>query len=267
MRAICVDDESARAEEAVALCLSLPQIDDAVGFTRPLEALSWLEEHSADLALLDIRMPEMDGLALAAEIRRLRPDMALIFLTAHAEYAVEAFALHVSGYLLKPLDRERLAAEVEYVRSAAAKTPAARVTAKTFGNFDLLVDGQPVRFETAKCKELLAYLVDRQGSCVTRAEAVSVLWEDRPYDRGMQKQMDVYIRRLRSTLRTYGIEDIFELQRGTMRILPEKIDCDAWRFFDGDGEVIRRYRGEYMNGYSWASLMESELFWKVANRE
>jgi hypothetical protein len=52
-----------------------------------------------------------------------------------------------------------------------------------------------------------------------------------------------------------------------MRILPEKIDCDAWRFFDGDRDVIRRYRGEYMNGYSWASLMESELFWKVANRE
>ena len=52
-----------------------------------------------------------------------------------------------------------------------------------------------------------------------------------------------------------------------MRILPEKISCDAWRFFDGDSEIIRQYRGEYMNGYSWASLMESELFWKVANRD
>ena len=267
MRMICVDDERIQIERTLAMCRTLPQIDAAEGFTQPRVALEWLEQNPADLALLDVRMPEMNGLELAAEIQRLRPETAIIFLTAHPEYAVDAFALHVSGYLLKPVDAERLAAELAYVLYAKKKTPPARVSAKTFGNFDLLADGQPVRFETAKCKELLAYLVDRQGSCVTRAEAASVLWEDRPYDRGMQKQMDVYIRRLRSTLNRYGIGDIFELQRGTLRILPEKIDCDAWRFFDGESEVIRRYRGEYMNGYSWASLMESELFWKVANRD
>ena len=267
MRAICVDDERIQTEQTLALCMSLPQIDAAEGFSSAREALAWLESNHADLALLDIRMPEMNGLALAEEIKRRWPHTAILFLTAHAEYAVDAFALHPSGFLLKPPDRARLEAEIEYALSTAARMSDAHVAAKTFGNFDLLVDGEPVRFETAKCKELLAYLVDRQGSCVTRAEAASVLWEDRPYDRKMQKQMDVYIRRLRSTLRSYGIEDIFELRRGTMRILPEKLKCDAWRFFDGDHEIIRKYRGEYMNGYSWASLMESELFWKVANRD
>ena len=265
MRAICVDDERQALENAVSLCRALPGIESVEGFLSAREAMARLEEEPAELALLDIRMPETDGLALAGEIKRRFPDTAVIFLTAHPEHALEAFAVHASDYLIKPAEKERLAEAVAHALGGKAKT--ARIAARTFGNFDLLVDGTPVRFETAKCKELLAYLIDRQGSCVTRAEAVSVLWEDRPYDRGMQKQIDVYIRRLRGTLQRYGIGEIFELKRGTMRIRPEKISCDAWRFFDGDREVIRRYRGEYMNGYSWASLMESELFWKIANRE
>ena len=265
MRAICVDDEQRALDEAVSLCRALPEIDSVEGFLSAREAMARLEEEPAELALLDIRMPETDGLALAAEIKRSFPETAVIFLTAHPEHALEAFAVHAADYLLKPADQNRLAEALAHALGRTPKT--AHIAAKTFGNFDLLVDGTPVRFETAKCKELLAYLIDRQGSCVTRAEAASVLWEDRPYDRGMQKQIDVYIRRLRSTLRSCGIEEIFELNRGTMRIRPEKISCDAWRFFDGDRDVIRRYRGEYMNGYSWASLMESELFWKIANRE
>lgn len=52
-----------------------------------------------------------------------------------------------------------------------------RVEVRTFGGFDLYVNGRPVTFRKAKCKELLAFLVDKQGSGVTRAEAFAALWE------------------------------------------------------------------------------------------
>ena len=61
----------------------------------------------------------------------------------------------------------------------------------------------------ARCKELLAYLVDRHGRNVTHAEAFGILWEDRMYDRPMQKQMDVIIRSMRTTLQEYGIDNTF----------------------------------------------------------
>ena len=153
--------------------------------------------------------------------------------------------------------------DIGYVLSARPKKVEGDIVIRTFGNFDVYVKGEPVRFKSAKGKELLAYLVDRRGGNVTRAEAFSVLWEDRDYDRGMQKSFDVVIRRLRETLREYKIEKIFEMKQGTMRVCPEHFTCDAYLFYDGDVDVINTYPGEYMSAYSWASMTESFLTWKL----
>lgn len=266
MRAICVDDERIILEDVVSLCLELPQIHEAKGFTRAADALTWLEGNDADLALLDIDMPGMNGIELAAAIKKKRPDTAIIFLTGYSEYAVEAFAVRASGYLMKPVTQEKLEKDVTYALAGKREPPAGHVVVKTFGTFDVLVDGSPVRFKMAKCRELLAYLVDRQGGSVTRAELFAAVWEDRLYDRGMQKQLDVYIRSLRATLREYGIEDILEMSRGALRIIPDRFVCDAYLFFKGDGDAVNAYRGQYMSAYSWASMTESLLSWSQTKK-
>jgi len=259
MTILCVDDEELMMEEAVKLCRDIPQIDGAQGFTRPREALDWIKDHPVDIALLDICMPEMDGIELAAEIKRLSPYTAVIFLTGHPEYALRAFEVHAIGYLLKPVDRGRLAAEIAYALEGKRPRQTPHVEARTFGNFDLFVDGEPVRFKRAKCKELLAYLIDRHGGSVTRAEAFAILWEDRLYDRSMQKQFDVIIRSLKNTLEACGAADIFEMNRARMRIRPDRISCDAYRFFDADSAAVNAYRGEYMSNYAWASATEGYM--------
>ena len=263
MRAICVDDEKLITDYVVSLCRSIPPLTDAVGFTRAAEALTWLKSNRADLALLDIDMPGINGLELAARIKKIHPDMAIIFLTGYAEYAVDAFELHASGYLLKPIKKERLTTEISFALSGRSEAPAAHVIAQTFGNFDLFVDGKLVTFRQAKCKELMAYLIDRRGGSVTRAEAFAALYEDRMYDRPMQKQFDVIIRGLRETLAEFKISEIMEMNRGTLRIVPKLISCDAWRFCSGDTEAINAYRGEYMSAYSWAEETESFLSRKI----
>ncbi len=266
MKAICVDDESLIRDYLVSLCRSMPPLTEAEGFTRARDALDWLRENEADLALLDIDMPDMNGIALAAEIKKLHPEISIIFLTGFSEYAVDAFKLRVSGYLLKPVSRENLAAEVAYALSGQRTHPQAHIMARTFGHFDLLVDGEPVVFRQAKCKELLAYLVDRQGGSVTRAEAFSILWEDRLYDRPMQKQFDVILRSLRDTLTEHGAGDVLDMKKGTLRVKPEALSCDAWRFFSGDIEAVNAYRGEYMSGYSWGADTESYMNRRCGNQ-
>ena len=259
MTAICVDDEPLVLQLTLSLFRDLPGFQEVEGFAGPLEALDWLENHTPDIALLDIDMPGMNGLELARRIRDMHPDTAVIFLTGYSEYALDAFQLHASGYLMKPINREKLASEVEYALSGRNRGKASNVFAKTFGNFDLLVDGRPLVFKRSKSKELLAYLVDRHGGNVSRPEAFAVLWEDTFYDRAMQKQMDVVIRSLRSTLEEAGVGEIFEIQSGWMRILPERMDSDLFRFLDGNQEAIQEYRGEYMSAYSWASQTEAYL--------
>ncbi len=266
MRAICVDDERIQVEDIAEMCLELPEIDEVKSFVQAKDALNWLEDHSVDLALLDIDMPEMNGITLAAAIKSRYPETAVIFLTAYSQYAVEAFSVRALGYLLKPVTKEALASDVAYALSGKTKPLSGHVVVKTFGNFDLYVDDELVSFRLAKSKEILAYLVDKQGSGITRAELFAAVWEDRPYDRRMQKQLDTYIRSLRETLREYGVEQIMEMKKGILRVRPETFTCDAYLFYSGDRDTINAYRGEYMSAYTWASMSESILYWKAAKK-
>lgn len=266
MRAICVDDERLLMEDTVSTCLELPEIDEAKGFVRPQDALKYLESTSVDLAILDIDMPGMSGIELAATIKNRWPDTRILFLTGYSQYAVEAFAVRASGYLLKPVSKENLARDVAYALEGKKKKLSGHVVVKTFGNFDVYVDGKPVSFKLAKSKELFAYLVDKQGAGVTRAELFAAAWEDRLYDRKMQKQLDTYIRSLRETLQEYGILQILEMEKGVLRVKPDLFVCDAYLFYAGDRDAINTYRGEYMSSYSWASITEAILFWKSTSR-
>ena len=266
MNLICVDDEPLAVEYTLGQCAQLPGIGEAKGFTEAQSALDWLRTHPVELALLDINMPEIDGITLAARIKELYPQTAIVFLTAYKEYAFDAYSVHPAGYLLKPVSQDKLAEEVAYACGSAHASPSAHIRVKTFGYFDVYVDGRPVSFRLAKSKEILAYLVDKQGTGVTRAELFAAVWEDRPYDRKQQKQLDVYVRSLRETLREYGAAEIMEMEKGILRVRPDTFTCDAYLFYSGDSDTINAYRGEYMSSYSWASMTEAILYWKTANR-
>lgn len=263
MRAICVDDERQTLQDTLSLCREDPQIQSAEGFCDPQEALAWAETQPFELAILDISMPEMDGITLARALQKLNTDAAILFLSAHPQYAVDAWAIHPTGFIVKPLTPERLREEVAYAaqwRSGRAeKDTTDRVVVKTFGNFDLIVDGKKVSFPRSKAKELLACLVDRRGIRITRADAFHLLWGEEDYNRSKQKILDVVIRSLRSTLEENGVGYILQIEQGTLRVVPEEIDCDLYRLLRGDRDTIREYQGEYMSAYPWASATEGRI--------
>lgn len=257
MRVICVDDEELLLNLVVYMCEQLPPVTEVKGFTQAADALAYLEQENADIALLDIDMPEMNGIRLAVKIKELHPDTAIIFLTGYSHYAVEAFKIHAQGYLLKPINEERLAEEVTYALRGKAPSAMPHIFARTFGTFDFLVDGKPLHFSRLKAKELLAFLIDKRGAGVSRAEVFAAMYEDSLYDRKMQKQLDVIIRSLKNTLAENGVGEVFEMKAGELRIQPALIECDLYRLLDGDVQVINSYRGEYMDTYHWARLTEA----------
>jgi two-component system, LytTR family, response regulator AlgR len=73
-----------------------------------MDAMAKLRSLHVDVVLLDIHMPGADGLQLARELRTIHPNLAIVFVTAHAEHAVDAFDLDVTDYLTKPVRGERL---------------------------------------------------------------------------------------------------------------------------------------------------------------
>jgi len=259
MRVLCVDDALPIMEDVVAMCRQLPRVTEVTGFTRPREALEWLKTHPIDLALLDIDMPEINGLMLAEQLKRRYPDAAVIFLTAFPQYAVQAFKLRATGYLLKPVSPRELEEEVAYAHARKEERRSGHIVVQTFGNFEIFVDGETLVFHRSKAKELLAYLIDRSGKGVMRPDIFAALWEDAPYDRSKQKYLDVVIRSLRETLKDAGIEEILEIKGGYLRVRPETLDCDLYRFMNSDPAAINAYRGEYMQGYFWAIFNTESL--------
>ena len=72
------------------------------------DAIKLIKEKSPSVAFLDIELPDMTGIELAENIRKSRPDLPIVFITAHQEYSLNAFKLYASDYILKPIDRERV---------------------------------------------------------------------------------------------------------------------------------------------------------------
>ena len=263
MRIICIDDEKLILELTVSMCRELPQKPEVRGFNNSADALAYIRNYKVDIAIMDINMPDMSGIIMAAKMKEINKNVAIIFLTGYSEYALDAISMHASGYLMKPVSMERLSAEIDYaienIELHKYKPKNTNIFIRTFGRFDVFLDGEPISFQRSRAKELLAYLVDRKGSMVSRATAFSVLWENRTYDRPMQKQFDVILRSLRTTLEKYGISDIIEMKKGYIRAVPEQFDCDLYRFFDGNIDTINSFKGEYMSEYSWASITEANI--------
>ena len=113
MIAITVDDERPMLEQLSQAVKVSPDVSSVLEFTTCTEALEWVEKNHVDIAFLDISMRGMGGMALAEKLLKLRPRCKIIFCTGYSEYAVDAFQLHVSGYLMKPITAEAVQREID----------------------------------------------------------------------------------------------------------------------------------------------------------
>lgn len=119
LRTLIVDDEPLALERMALICRDLPAITVAGTAQDGAAALREIEALAPDLVLLDMTMPELDGLAVARALTRLDDPPAVIFVTAHDNFAVEAFDLDAVDYVLKPVTPERL--ERAIVRAVARR--------------------------------------------------------------------------------------------------------------------------------------------------
>jgi two-component system, LytTR family, response regulator AlgR len=117
LRTLIVDDEPLAIERMQVLCAEIEPLA-VIGTASDGEAaLRLAGKLEPDLVLLDMTMPGMDGLAVARELGRGSEPPAVIFVTAHEDFAVEAFDLDAIDYVLKPVARERLERAVDRVLS------------------------------------------------------------------------------------------------------------------------------------------------------
>ncbi len=151
---VVVDDEQLACDELSYLLKDFPEIDVIATGSNGLQAVDLIRNLEPELVFLDVQMPGLDGTGVVRRLREKDIDPPhFIFVTAHDHYAVEAFRLEATDYLLKPVDKGRLAETIDRVRrviqekkAPAESVPAARPASVGPQRTKLLVRSQSRHF-------------------------------------------------------------------------------------------------------------------------
>lgn len=250
MRVIIVDDERLAGRQFEMECEAISWVEVAGVFSGAEQALEYMRNHTLEAAFLDIEMPGMNGIMLAKKMREIQPDLVVIFLTGYEQYTLDALKIKADYYLMKPYNDEELLEVMERAR-LLSKRQKKRVYIRTFGRFDLFIDGKVVQWSNAKAKELLALCVDHRGGIVTLEEAVDKLWEERVYDDRVKNLYRKAVMTLRQVFKKYNVEPIFNSTRGSCNINDQLVDCDYFEWLEKEGAKPSKV-GYYMPEYPWA---------------
>ena len=253
-------------DERLALNALVSAIEESVpdatvySFTKPSEMIAAMPTTPCDVAFMDIQMPGVTGLELAKKLKAVYPKVNIVFVTGYGEHGVTAMNLRASGYVMKPVTKEKVAQEMLSLRHPVTPNrEGKKLYIQAFGNFEVFANGKQVSFRRGKTKELLAYLVDRMGAGITMGELMAVLWEDGDDSKSMQSHLRTLISDLRSVLNEIGAQDAIVKGRNMIAINMDGVSCDYFSYIKNPMDNLNLYRGEYMSQYSWAEATNARL--------
>ena len=258
MIAIAVDDEVLMLGALVSAIEASPDITEVNKFSDCEQALEFIKENPADIAFLDINMRGMGGLALAEKIIAVRPDCKIVFCTGYEEYAVPAFKIHASGYLMKPISAEDVQGEIDNIKGVRQREKL--LTVKCFGNFEVYAKNEKLVFKRLKSKELFAFLVDRNGAGMTAKQICAVLFSENTDDNKNSAYLRQLVLDLKNTLKSVGAEGVLRHETPCYRIDTDLLKCDYISYLE-TGKP--KFYGEYMAQYSWAEETCAMLQYKM----
>ena len=244
---LAVDDENLQLNKLVDTLKAADPRCEVLSFNNPLVALEAVKQVKIDVAFLDIEMGGMNGVELGKRLKQLNPNINIIFVTGYDQYAIDAYSMHASGYLTKPVSVERIKAELSNLRyPMPGGNDANRLKAQCFGQFEVFYNNKPIKFARSKTKEMLAYLIDKRGAMVSVKELSQALFGE---DKGS------YIRNLvadlTQALKELNIEEVFVKRFNSYGIDSSLISCDYYDYLKGEPYAVKAYRGSYMEQYSW----------------
>ena len=258
MKVILVDDEALLLKQLEMEISQFPNVEIVGQFNDPVAALEFLKKHKVEAVISDIEMPGMNGIELGRHAKELQSGIVLVFITGYEQYAIEAMKIRADFYITKPFNTEDIKEVLDRIELLADRQKTTEIHFRTFGRFDVFIDGESVHFPNAKAKELLALCVDHRGGKVMMEEAIDKLWEDRPYDAKVKNLYRKAVMNIKQMFQEHNLDDIFVNSRGSCNINLDRISCDYYDLLDGKiakSDVV----GYYMPEYAWAEYTASHI--------
>jgi two-component system OmpR family response regulator len=188
--------------------------------------LAAFQREKIDICLLDVMMPNMDGFAVAEEIRDINPDVPLFFLSAKTmkEDIIQGYKLGADDYITKPFDSDVLLLKIKAILKRNEEIHRDEVNAEfDMGKYhfnprlrELTIDGK-INVLSPKENELLKMLCEHKNDLLTRESALKKIWGSDTYFNG--RSMDVYIAKLRKYLKEDETIEIVNIHGNGFRLV------------------------------------------------
>lgn len=219
---------------------------ELVCFSKIREAMDFAANRLSDIVLIDIEHEGRNHMNFAKELQKMYPRQNVILIAGSTEFALEAHTLYCSAYLMKPLQKENVARALQNLRYPL-ESKNNDIYIQCFGNFEVYHKGEPIHFRYSLTKQLLAYLVDRNGADCTSAWIEAALFDDE----GHASYMKQIRKDLLDTFSSIGASELIRSGKGTLSINRNRVSCDYFDYLDG-----RRARkgNEYMIQYPFELL-------------
>lgn len=252
MRAILVDDEAIMLRSFMRNCEGVADLEVVAQFQNSEDALIYAKDHVFELALLDICLPEMNGIELAGKLREIYPGLLIVFISAYDEYIKEFNEVGGDYYILKPYKKSTIENMMEKMILLSDRQRK-EIYIQMFGTFTVMKNGNPLKL-TGKTKEILALIASRCGREVSNQEIYSTVWENREYSNESMKVYYNAISRLKRILTEAGADELLiSTKRGQMLNMAV-CDCD---YYDWKNKTSVRgaFEGEFLSEYSWGEVI------------
>ncbi|WP_127585734.1 response regulator [Paenibacillus koleovorans] len=268
MKVIVVDDEYYALRNLKSKLEKMEDVEVVAMYEDPATALEEMSSMQPDLALLDIEMPEIDGITLLGMMFKKRPEMDFVFTSAHHAYVSDTLETKALDFLVKPVKYEQLYVTLEKIKKIRSKSGMRRkMEIKCFGDFAVLIDGQLIddNWRTKKTEELLAYLLCMNGKYVSRERIINDLWPDLEMNKGYANLYTTQYN-LKKRFDAYGIHHLIKSRLGNIWLNIEDIKVDLLEFdhfsnrFNADNskmesleQMVELYKGMLFENklYSW----------------
>ncbi len=268
IRAIIVDDEQPSVEKLARLLQNSGVVEIKGTFTNAAAAVKAVKNTIVDAVFLDIEMPDMNGMKLSQKIMEIDKNIAVVFITAYSKYAVEAFRLDAMDYLMKPIDKEKVAQTLDRIiekKDIRIGTESNKIYC--FDKFKVMNKDVKVEFRTAKAEELLAFFIHHHGKEIARSEIIDQIWAEFDGDKAIDNfNANLYYMKKALLKHDFIIE--VERNKDKYKLLMRSVYCDYFEFMSAISledkmsirtiekweQAIRLYQGDYFKGndYTWA---------------
>lgn len=253
MRALAVDDKPTPRRALVSAIQEARPDMEITACANADEVLALSDLESYNVAFVDIDMPGKNGIQLARELKAVCPRLNIVFATGYGEFMADAFEMHSSGYIMKPVTAQKVRAELNNLRYPTEDSMKIEgLYVQCFGDFEVFANGETLDFERAKTKELFAYLVDRRGALCFMPDIEAALWEGEAGKMSRRSYIRTLIADMKTTLDKLGFKDVVVKRRGAVGVNPSGFVCDYYKFTVGDPVAIATFGDEYMRQYPWA---------------